>query len=89
MEGARPKSSLQCQFSNCQRILPSLEDLERHEVGVHGVVSTRNYPMNTPIQKVVVVDDQQRQRLENFLQLKKKLGEPKVGDEVSFFTKGI
>ena len=31
---------------------------------------------------ITEVDDQQRQRLENFLQLKKKLGEPKSDDEV-------
>ena len=48
MEGARPKSSLQCQFSNCQEIFPSLEDLEKHEVGVHGVVRPF-YPMDTHI----------------------------------------
>ena len=34
---------------------------------------------------ITEVDDQQRQRLENFLQLKKKLGEPKSDDEVSKF----
>ena len=29
---------LKCQFDNCQRIFPFLEDLEIHEVCFHGVV---------------------------------------------------
>ena len=28
---------LKCEFDNCERIYPSLEDLEKHLVGVHGV----------------------------------------------------
>ena len=27
-----------CQLSNCERVYASLEDLEIHEVGVHGVI---------------------------------------------------
>ena len=35
---------LQCQFSNCERTYHLLEDLEKHLVGVHGVIRILNQP---------------------------------------------